>query len=113
MEMKEHIENGVVVIELSGKIMGGPDATTLNDKLHDLIESGNTRVVADLADVNWMNSSGLGILISALTTIRNAGGDLKLASVTEKIKSLLKITKLLTIFNTYDNTEAAVKSFFD
>ena len=113
MEMKEHIENGVVVIELSGKIMGGPDATTLNDKLHDLIESGNTRVVADLANVNWMNSSGLGILISALTTIRNAGGDLKLAAVTEKILSLLKITKLLAIFNTYDNTETAVKSFLD
>ena len=111
MEMIEHIENGIVVLELSGKIMGGPDAATLNEKLHELVESGNTRVVADLSNVNWMNSSGLGILINALTTIRNAGGDLKLASVTEKIKSLLKITKLLTVFNTYDSTDDAVKSF--
>ncbi|MBN2410336.1 STAS domain-containing protein [candidate division KSB1 bacterium] len=111
MEMIERIENGIVVLELSGKIMGGPDAATLNEKLHDLVESGNTRVVADLSNVNWMNSSGLGILINALTTIRNAGGDLKLASITEKIKSLLKITKLLTVFSTYDNTDDAVKSF--
>ena len=111
MEMIEHIENGIVVLELSGKIMGGPDAATLNEKLHDLVESGNTHVVADLSNVNWMNSSGLGILINALTTIRNAGGDLKLASVTEKIKSLLKITKLLTVFNTYDSTDDAINSF--
>ncbi len=111
MEMIEHIENGIVVLELSGKIMGGPDAATLNEKLHNLVESGNTRVVADLSNVNWMNSSGLGILINALTTIRNAGGDLKLASITEKIKSLLKITKLLTVFNTYDSTDDAIKSF--
>jgi len=111
MEMVEHIENEIVVLELSGKIMGGPDAATLNEKLHDLVESGNTRVVADLSNVNWMNSSGLGILINALTTIRNAGGDLKLASVTDKIKSLLKITKLLTVFNTYDSTEDAINSF--
>ena len=111
MEMIEHIENGIVVLKLSGKIMGGPDAATLNEKLHELVESGNTRVVADLSNVNWMNSSGLGILINALTTIRNAGGDLKLAAVTEKIKSLLKITKLLTVFNTYDSTDDAVKSF--
>lgn len=111
MEMIEHVENGVVVLELSGKIMGGPDAATLNDKLHDLVESGNTHVVADLSSVNWMNSTGLGILINALTTIRNAGGDLKLASMTERIKGLLKITKLLTVFNTYDSTEDAIKSF--
>lgn len=111
MEIIEHIEDDVIVLELSGKIMGGPDAAALNDKLHELIESGKTRVVADLAEVNWMNSSGLGILIGALTTIRNAGGDLKLAAVTERIHSLLKITKLLSVFNTYSSSEEAIASF--
>ena len=111
MNIIEHIENDVIVLELSGKIMGGPDAVALNDKLHELIEAGKTRVVADLDKVNWMNSTGLGILIGALTTIRNAGGDLKLAAVTDRIQSLLKITKLLTVFNTYDSTEDAIASF--
>jgi len=111
MKISQKTQDDVVLLELSGKIMGGPDATTLNDKLHDLIETGHTRVVADLSKVNWMNSSGLGILISALTTIRNAGGDLKLACVTERIQSLLMITKLLTVFETFDTTEEAVSSF--
>lgn len=103
--------NDVVVLELSGKIMGGPDATLLNDKLHELVETNRTNVVADLQKVNWMNSSGLGILIGGLTTMRNNGGDLRLANVTERIKSLLMITKLITVFKTFDSTELAVSSF--
>jgi anti-sigma B factor antagonist len=111
MKINQKQKDSVIILELSGKIMGGPDATTLNDKLHGLIEAGSTKVVADLSKVNWMNSSGLGILISALTTIRNAGGDLKLAAVTERIQSLLMITKLLTIFDTYESVDEAVASF--
>ncbi len=91
--------------------MGGPDATLLNDKLYELIETGKTNVVADLEKVNWMNSSGLGILIGGLTTMRNNGGDLKLANITERIQSLLMITKLLTVFETLDSVEKAVESF--
>jgi anti-sigma B factor antagonist len=111
MKMTETISNKVVVLELSGKIMGGPDATLLTEKLHKLIESGRTKVVADLGQVNWMNSSGLGILIGGLTTMRNNGGDLKLANITEKIQSLLMITKLLSVFDTHDTVEKAVESF--
>ncbi|RMD89296.1 MAG: anti-sigma factor antagonist [Calditrichaeota bacterium] len=111
MKITEKKTNGVVVLELSGKIMGGPDATLLNDKLHELIDAGITQVVADLKNVNWMNSSGLGILISALTTMRNNGGDLKLANVTEKIQSLLMITKLLSVFETFETVDQAVASF--
>lgn len=111
MKLVEKEVDGIVVLELSGKIMGGPDATLLNDKLHELIETQKTKVVADLAKVSWMNSSGLGILIGGLTTMRNNGGDLRLANVTERIKSLLMITKLITVFNTYDSTEAAISSF--
>lgn len=111
MKMQEKEIDGVVVLELSGKIMGGPDAALLNDKLHELIEAGKTNVVADLEKVNWMNSSGLGILIGGLTTMRNNKGDLRLANITERIQSLLMITKLLTVFETFDTLEKAVESF--
>lgn len=111
MEVNQKDVGSVVVLELVGKVMGGPDATVLNDKLHDLVEQGKKRIVADLNQVNWMNSSGLGILISGLTTMRNAGGDLKLANVTERIQSLLMITKLRTVFETYDTVDKAVASF--
>ena len=109
MEITEREQSGVIILKLSGKIIGGPDATTLNDKLHDLVESGKTKVVADLSKVNWMNSSGLGILIGALTTIRNAGGELRLAAATEKIRNLLTITKLTNVFLIYDTVELAIK----
>lgn len=111
MTLKEKEINDVVVLELSGKIMGGPDANVLSEKLHQLVDRNKTKVVADLSKVSWMNSSGLGILIGGLTTMRNNHGDLKLANVTERIKSLLIITKLITIFETFDSVEAAVASF--
>ena len=111
MVLKEKEQNGVVVLELSGKIMGGPDATLLNEKLHELIDNGKSKVVADLAKVNWMNSSGLGILIGGLTTMRNNKGDLKLANVTERIQSLLIITKLITVFETFNSVDDAIASF--
>jgi len=111
MTLKEKEINDVVVLELSGKVMGGPDANVLSDKLHQLVDQNKTKVVADLSKVSWMNSSGLGILIGGLTTMRNHNGDLKLANVTERIKSLLIITKLITIFETFDSVQDAVASF--
>jgi len=111
MTIIEKAVGDVVVLELAGKIMGGPDASLLNDKLHDLLDKGKTKVIADLAGVSWMNSSGLGILIGGLTTMRNNGGDLKLSGVTERIQSLLMITKLLTVFDAHDSLEKAVASF--
>lgn len=111
MTLKEKIIDDVVVLELSGKVMGGPDANLLSEKLHLLIDQNKPKVVADLGKVSWMNSSGLGILIGGLTTMRNNGGDLKLVNVTGKIESLLIITKLIKIFDSYKNVEEAVKSF--
>ncbi len=111
MKMDEKTSGDIVVLRLSGKIMGGPDASLLNDKLHELIEVGKTKVVVDLGSVEWMNSSGLGILIGGLTTMRNSGGDLKLANITDRIQSLLMITKLLTVFETFEAIEEAVGSF--
>jgi len=111
MKLSSHQVGDVVVLEPKGKIMGGPDATLLHDQLHDLIKENKKNVVIDLAKVDWMNSTGLGILISGLTTLRNNGGELKLANVTEKIESLLTITKLITVFENYDSVEEAVGSF--
>lgn len=111
MKLSSREQVGVVVLEPKGKIMGGPDATMLHDFLHDLIKQNKKKVVIDLSKVEWMNSTGLGILISGLTTLRNNGGELKLACVTDKIESLLTITKLITVFENYDTVEEAVKSF--
>lgn len=100
-----------IVIEFSGNLMGGPDATEFNDELHDLIEQGRTEVVADLSDVKFMNSSGLGILIGGLTTMRNAGGDLRIAGADKRIQSLLMVTKLITVFNHYRTLDEAIESY--
>lgn len=100
-----------VVITFKGNVMGGPDVVKLNEKLHELIDDGKTNVVADLGKVKFMNSSGLGMLIGGMTTMRKAEGDLRLANVTDKIESLLVITKLITVFNHYQTLEEAVESY--
>jgi anti-sigma B factor antagonist len=111
MKLTSRERDDVMVLEPKGKIMGGPDATALHDQLHEFIDQNKKKVVIDLAKVDWMNSTGLGILISGLTTLRNNGGELKLANVTEKIQSLLTITKLITVFECYDSVEDSVASF--
>lgn len=100
-----------IVIEFKGNVMGGPDAVHLNEKLHELIEKEQKNVVVDLAKVKFMNSSGLGMLIGALTTMRKAGGDLRIANATDKIESLLVVTKLITVFNHFKSVDEAVESY--
>ncbi len=111
MKLTDREENGVIVLEPTGKIMGGPDASLLHDKLYEFIEQDKKQFIVDLSAVDWMNSTGLGILISGYTTLRNNGGKLKLANVTEKIKTLLVITKLDPVFESYDSIAEAIKSF--
>lgn len=111
MRLIDHEEQGVVILKPQGKIMGGPDASLLHDKLYEYIQQNKKQVVIDLAEVDWMNSTGLGILISGYTTLRNNKGQLKLANVTDKIHSLLTITKLVAVFEAYDSVEQAVASF--
>ena len=91
--------------------MGGPDASSLNEELHKLIDTGKNKVVVDLGEVKFMNSSGLGMLIGALTTVRNAGGNLKLARASDKIEQLLVVTKLVTVFEHFDAVDEALASF--
>lgn len=111
MSFKVSERYNCVVIEFKGNVMGGPDAVSLNEKLHDLIEAGKTNIVVNLSKVGFMNSSGLGMLIGGLTTMRKAGGDLRIANATDKIESLLVITKLITVFKHYKSLDEAVASF--
>ena len=100
-----------VIISFKGNVMGGPDATKLNETLHELIEKGQKNVIVDLEKVSFMNSSGLGMLIGGLTTMRNAGGDLRIANAAKKIESLLIVTKLITVFQHFRSLDAAVNSY--
>ncbi len=102
-----------VVVELKGNVMGGEDTKDFTETLHKLIDEGKKNVIVDLSAVKFMNSSGLGMLISGLTTMKKADGHLKLANVTDKIESLLIITKLITIFESYESVDDAVKSLAD
>jgi anti-sigma B factor antagonist len=111
MKIKTTEKYEAVIIELKGNVMGGDDTKDFNELLHKLIDEGKTRIVLDLGDVKFMNSSGLGMLIGGLTTVKKADGFYKLTNVTDKIESLLIITKLITIFETHDSVEAAVESF--
>jgi anti-sigma B factor antagonist len=110
MKIKEKIENHVAILEIGGKMMGGPENAELHEKIRSLIGDGIKKVVIDLRDVKWMNSSGLGVLMACMTTLKNSKGMLKLANVTEKIESLLIITQLIKIFETYESVERAVSS---
>jgi len=111
MQIKEQKHGDVTVIALKGKMMGGAETMAVHEKVKELSENKNNKVVIDLSKVKWMNSSGLGILIGCMTTLKNAGGELKLAAVTQKVQSLFMITKLVTIFDTEDDVETAVRNF--
>ena len=111
MKVKTIEKYGAVVIELKGNVMGGPEAQEFSDTLHKLINDDKKNVIVDLAETKFMNSSGLGMLISVYTTMKNGGGSMKLANATEKIESLLVITKLITVFEHYTTVEDAVNSF--
>ncbi len=110
MKFEDSLLDDIVVLNVSGKIMGGEETTMFHGKLHEYINQNKKNVVVDLSKVDWVNSVGLGMLISALTTVKNAGGRLVLANIT-KIESILTITRLISVFEHYDSREEALKSF--
>jgi len=101
----------VVILTLEGEMVGGPDATLLTEKLRDLINKNKNKIVVNLNQVNYMNSSGLGILIAGLTTVRNSGGDLKLLHLAKRLVDLIKITKMDRVFAIFDDEDKAIDSF--
>jgi len=110
MKFEDSVENDIVILDVSGKIMGGDETTMFHGKLHEYINQNKKNIVVDLARVDWVNSVGLGMLISALTTVKNAGGRLVLANIT-KIESILTITRLISVFEHYDSRAEALQSF--
>jgi len=111
MQIKEKIENDVAILTMKGDLLGEPDTTNVRDKIHSLVSDDVKKVVIDLGGVNYMNSSGLGTLISALTTMRNAEGELCLARVGKKVQNLFVITQLVKVFDTYETVDRALANF--
>jgi len=99
------------VLDLNGKLTGGPEAETFRGIFKNLANDGKHKIIVNLEKVTWINSTGLGILISGYTTIRRAGGDLVLVHVSDRIESILYVTKLNLLFKAFDSEEEALKSF--
>ena len=103
--------DGITVLDLSGKIMLGEGSVTIRDAVRDVLAKGSNQILLNLADINYIDSSGIGELVSALTAVKNAGGALKLLQLTKKVKDLLQITKLYTVFDIYDDEAEAIASY--
>ena len=103
--------DGITVLDLSGRITLGEGSVILRDTIRDLIGRGQKKILLNLGDVSYIDSSGIGELVSAFTTVRNQGGELKLLNLTKKVHDLLQITKLYTVFDIKDDEAIAIKSF--
>lgn len=101
----------VSVIDVTGRITLGEGASTLRESIRDLVAKGNKKILLNLSDVSYIDSSGIGELVSGFTTVTNQGGVLKLLGLTKRVKDLLQITKLYTVFDVYDDETSAIRSF--
>jgi anti-sigma B factor antagonist len=101
----------VTIIDLSGRIALGEGSALLRKTIRDLLEDGQTKILLNLGDVNYIDSSGIGELVSGFTAVRNREGELKLLNLTKKVHDLLQITKLFTVFDVYSDESSAVTSY--
>ena len=111
MKIKERKRDGVAILEMSGKLMGGPDSEAFNEIVKTLIHEGTHNVIVSLERVKWVNSTGLGILISGYSTLKKSGGELKLLKVSDRIENIFIVSKLYTVFESYQDEDEAVRSF--
>jgi anti-sigma B factor antagonist len=111
LNLKERQEGDVTILDLSGKITIGEGSVQLREAVRGLLDGGRKKILLNLGDVAYVDSSGIGELVSSYTTTNNQGGQLKLLNLTKKIQDLLMITKLLTVFETFDNEQAALASY--
>jgi anti-sigma B factor antagonist len=103
--------DGIVIVDLSGRITLGEGSALLRRMVQDLLQKGQKKIILNLADVNYIDSSGIGELVSGFTTARHHGGELKLLHLTKKVHDLLQITKLYTVFDVHSDERAAAASF--
>ena len=111
MTIQQRDVGNVVVLDIDGKLMGGMDSELFQETVQQLISAGRQRILVNLEKVKWMNSTGLGILIAGYQATQRNGGTLKLLNVSDRIQDLLKITKLSSVFESYDAEAEAVESF--
>ena len=102
---------GVAVVDMSGRITLGEGSVVLRDTIRDLIGKGSKKILLNLGDVTYIDSSGIGELVSAFTAVRREGGELKLLKLTKKVHDLLQITKLYTVFDIKDDEATAIQAF--
>ena len=111
MKIATHKVNDITVLDLSGRITLGEGSVQLRDTVRDLVAKGQKKIVLNLGEVNYMDSSGVGELVTAYTTVKNQGGELKLVNLTKKIEDLMTITKLATVFDIHNDEASAIKAF--
>ena len=111
LTINERNAGSVTILDLSGRITIGEGSVQLREAVRRLLEQGHKNLLIDLGQVDYVDSSGIGELVSCYTTTKNQGGQLKLLNLTKKIKDLLSITKLLTVFETFDDEGSALASF--
>lgn len=102
---------GIVIVDLSGRITLGEGSVVLRDTVKEIFATGEKKILLNLGDVTYIDSSGIGELVSAYTSVRNGGGELKLLNLTKKVHDLLQITKLYTVFDVQETEESAIKAF--
>jgi anti-sigma B factor antagonist len=111
VKMSSRQVGDVTVVDAAGRITLGEGASVFRDVIRDLAAKGNKKILVNLADVSYIDSSGIGEMVSSFTTVTNHGGQLKLLSLTKRVKDLLQITKLYTVFEVFEDEASAVRSF--
>ncbi len=111
LRMTDREVNGVSVIDLEGRIVLGEESNSFRERVKGLLAAGKKKIVLNLANVSYIDSAGLGTLVATFHSARSQGATLKLANLGQKFKEVLQVTKLMTVFDTYENEAAAVQSF--
>ena len=111
MKVQTRQVDGITILDLSGRITLGEGSVTIRDAVRDVLAKGSNKILLNLGDINYIDSSGIGELVSGFTAVSNAGGQLKLLNLTKKVHDLLQITKLLTVFEVYDDEAKALGTF--
>ena len=111
MKASTRQQQDITIVDLSGQIKLGEGSSVLRETVKDLLGKGRKKILLNLADINYIDSSGVGELVSAFTSVRNQGGELKLLHLTKKVHDILQITKLYTVFDVRDNEPAVISAF--
>ena len=111
MDMKEEMKGEVLIIILEGELMGGEESKRLQERITQAIQDETISIVVDMTGVKWMNSSGLGMLMASLTTLRGAGGDMRLACLSDRVRRPIEVAKLDSVIKMYDSVDEAADNF--